>query len=80
MRRMDKTLRCTVCTWRGAWAEAAAVRVQPIALPPALEAIQQAYEEKQTEDEHLGGHHPPACPQCGHHTLHVHLHRGHAAV
>jgi len=80
MRGMDKTLRCTVCTWRGAWAEAAAMRVQPIALPPALDAIQQAYEEKQIEDEHLGGHHPPMCPQCGHHTVHVHLRRGHAAV
>ena len=48
---MDKTLRCTVCTWRGAWAEAAAVRVQPSALPPALEEIQQAYEAKQVEEE-----------------------------
>jgi hypothetical protein len=72
---MDKTLRCTVCTWRGAWAEAAAMRVQPIALPPALEEIQNAYEEEQ-----LGGHRPPACPQCGHHTITVHLRRGHAAV
>ena len=56
------------------------MRVQPIALPPNLEAIQYAYEEKQVEEEHLGGHHPPACPQCGHHTIHVHLKRGHAAV
>jgi hypothetical protein len=77
---MDKTLRCTVCTWRGAWAEAAAVRVQPIALPPALEEIQHAYEEKQSEEEQLGGHKPPPCPQCGHHTITVHLRRGHAAV
>jgi hypothetical protein len=77
---MDKTLRCTVCTWRGAWAEAAAVRVQPIALPPNLEEIQQAYEEKQAEEEALGGHHPPPCPNCGHHTIHVKLIRSHAAA
>jgi hypothetical protein len=77
---MDKTLRCTICTWRGAWAEAAAVRLQPAPLPPALEEIQRAYEEKQQEEEHLGGHHPPSCPVCGNHTVHVKLQRGHAAV
>ena len=77
---MDKTLRCTVCTWRGAWAEAAAVRVQPVPLPPALEEIQYAYEQKQAEEEQLGAHRAPPCPQCGHHTLPVHLKRGHAAV
>jgi hypothetical protein len=77
---MDKSLRCTVCTWRGTWSEAAAVRVQPAPLPPALEEIQRAYEQKQVEEEHLGGHHPPACPQCGHHTVTSKLHRHHAAV
>ena len=77
---MDKTLRCTVCTWRGAWAEAAAVRVQPAPLPPALEELQRAYEEKQQEEEHLSGHRPPPCPQCGNHTLPVKLHRSSAAV
>lgn len=77
---MDKTLRCTVCTWRGAWAEAAAVRVQPAPLPPALEEIQHAYEEKQAEEEALGGHRPPACPVCGNHTVHVKLVRSHAAA
>jgi len=77
---MDKTLRCTICTWRGAWAEAASVRVQPVELPPQLEEIQRAYEEKQVTDEQLGGHRPPSCPQCGHHTLAVHMHRSHAAV
>jgi hypothetical protein len=80
MRGMDKTLRCTVCSWRGAWAEAAAVRVQPAQLPPALEEIQQAYEEKQYEIEQLGGHRPPPCPQCGHHTVTVHLKRHHAVL
>ena len=77
---MDKTLRCTVCTWRGAWAEAAAVRVQPTELPPALEEIQQAYEEKQAEEEQLGGHRLPSCPVCGHHLVSAKLHRSHAAV
>jgi hypothetical protein len=77
---MDKALRCTVCTWRGTVSEAAAVRVQPAPLPPALEEIQRAYEEKALEEEHLGGHRTPACPQCGHHTLHSHLHRHHAAM
>ncbi len=77
---MDKTLRCTVCPWRGAWTEAAAVRVQPAPLPPALEEIQRGYEEKQAEEEHLGGHRPPCCPQCGNHTVTVKLHRHSAAV
>jgi ubiquitin C-terminal hydrolase len=80
MPRMEKALRCTVCTWRGTAAEASAVRVQPVELPPQLEEVQQAYEEKQLEEEQLGGHRAPACPSCGHHTLAVKLHRGHAAV
>jgi hypothetical protein len=77
---MDKSLRCTVCTWRGAWAEAAATRVQAAALPPQLEEIQAVYEQKQLEEEQLGGHRPPACPQCGHHTVTTKLHRHHAAT
>jgi hypothetical protein len=77
---MDKTLRCTVCTWRGAWAEAATVRVQPTPLSPNLEEIQAAYEEKQQSEEQLGGHRPPPCPVCGHHTVLVHLKRHHAVV
>jgi hypothetical protein len=80
MPHMEKALRCTVCTWRGTEAEASAVRVQPVALPPQLEEIQRVYEEKNLEEEQLGGHGTPACPVCGHHTLHVKLHRGHAAV
>jgi hypothetical protein len=80
MRPMDKMLRCTVCTWRGTWAEAQAMRVQPVPLPPQFEEIQLAYEEKQIEEEQLGGHHPPLCPQCGHHLLPVKLHRAHAAL
>jgi hypothetical protein len=77
---MDKAIRCTICTWRGTVSEASAVRVQPAPLPPALEEIQRAYEEKQAEDEALGGHRLPACPACGNHTVAVHLHRSHAAM
>jgi hypothetical protein len=80
MPAMDKTLRCTVCTWRGAWAEAASVRVQQTPIAPALEEIQAAYEEKQQAEEQLGGHRPPPCPVCGHHTVPVHLKRHHAVV
>jgi hypothetical protein len=80
MRRMDKSLRCTICTWRGTWAEAAAHRVQPARLSPQIEEIQRAYEEKQIEEEQLTGHRPPLCPQCGHHLLPVKLHRSHAAA
>jgi hypothetical protein len=54
--------------------------VQAAALPPALEEIQRAYEEKQSEEEQLGGHRPPSCPVCGNHTVPVKLHRHHAAV
>ena len=77
---MDKAIRCTVCTWRGTVSEAAAVRVQPAPLPPGLEEIQRAYEEKQLEEEQLGGHRLPACPQCGHHCVATKLHRSSAAV
>lgn len=80
MRRMEKALRCTVCTWRGTVAEASATRVQPVELPAALMEVQRGYEEKQAEEEHLSGHRNPACPQCGHHTVGVKLHRSHAAA
>jgi hypothetical protein len=72
---MEKSLRCTVCTWRGSWAEAAATRVQPKPLDAALEEIQRMYEEKQTEDEKLSGHRVPHCPSCGHHLVATKLHR-----
>ncbi len=80
MRRMEKALRCTVCTWRGTVAEASATRVQPVELPAPLMEVQRGYEEKQTEEEQLSGHRNPACPQCGHHTVGVKLHRSHAAA
>ncbi|HSY21463.1 MAG TPA: hypothetical protein VK841_05075 [Polyangiaceae bacterium] len=54
--------------------------MQPAPLPPGLEEVQQAYEEKQLEEEQLTGHRPPYCPVCGHHTLPTHLKRGHAAA
>jgi hypothetical protein len=54
--------------------------VQPAALPAGLEEIQRAYEEKQMEEEQLSGHRPPACPNCGHHTVPVKLHRHQAAM
>jgi hypothetical protein len=77
---MDKSLRCTICSWRGTWAEAAAVHVQPAPLPPALEEIQRTYEEKQLEAQQLGGERIPHCPVCGHHTLPTKLHRSNAAA
>lgn len=77
---MDKSIRCTICTWRGTVNEAAAVRVQPTPLAPQLEEIQRAYEEKQAEEEALGGHRLPNCPQCGHHTVLAKMHRSHAAI
>jgi hypothetical protein len=75
---MEKSLRCTVCTWRGSWAEAAGARVQPKPLDAALEEIQRMYEEKQAEEEKLTGHPVPKCPVCGHHTLATKLHRSKA--
>ena len=67
---MDKTIRCTVCTWRGSWTIAESVRPPPPQpLSPALDQIQQAIEENQARNASFGGRHPPACPVCGHHTL-----------
>jgi hypothetical protein len=54
--------------------------VQPARLAPQLEELQHAYEEKQLEEEQLGGQRPPPCPVCGHHTIAVKLHRSHAAT
>jgi hypothetical protein len=77
---MEKTIRCTVCPWRGTWQDAASVRVRPSDIPPSVQEIQQAYEQKQQDEEQLGGHHPPPCPVCGHHTVVAKLHRSHAAT
>ncbi len=72
----DKTIRCTVCTWRGSWSDAASVPPpRPSQIPPALEGIQAAIEEKRQVAAQLGAHHnPPNCPVCGHHTDVVKLH------
>jgi hypothetical protein len=78
---MDKTIRCTICSWRGTVSEAAMTRVQAAELPPALEEIQRAYEEKQVEGEQLSGEpRPPRCPVCGNHTVSSKLHRSAAAI
>ena len=69
---IEKTLRCTVCVWRGSWDEAeAAPRVHPSDIPPPMLDIQEAYEEKQTTSEAFGMAHEPPCPTCGHHTVTV---------
>jgi hypothetical protein len=66
---MEKSLRCTVCTWRGAWSDAEfAPRVSRLEIPAALEPIQAAYEEQQAANVAFGQPHPPPCPVCGHHT------------
>lgn len=66
---MEKSLRCTICTWRGSWGEAAsAARVAPVELPEPLGRIQAMYEEQQAERVRVGGTAIPRCPLCGHHT------------
>ena len=69
---MDKTLRCTVCTWRGAWSDAAYARpVAPSSLPEPLSHIQKVYEQKQASSVRFGMTREPPCPRCGHHTITV---------
>lgn len=78
---MEKTVRCTVCTWRGPWEIAeSAPRIRASDIPPALEEVQFALEERQSEKMAIGMEHPPACPVCGHHTVSVKLHGYRAAV
>ena len=73
---MDKTIRCTVCTWRGSWQDAASMPPPRASqIPGPLESIQNALEEKQqTAAAQFGIAHPPPCPVCGHHTMLVKLH------
>jgi hypothetical protein len=69
---MEKTLRCTVCTWRGAWSDAVlAPKATPSDLPPTLLDIQRAYEDKQVASMRFGMTPEPSCPKCGHHTVTV---------
>jgi hypothetical protein len=62
-----------VCTWRGAWADAATAPslIQRQALPQLMLDIQAAYEEKQRASVRFGMTHEPPCPKCGHHTVSV---------
>ena len=77
---MEKTVRCTVCTWRGPWVIAeSAPRIRASDIPPSLEEVQNVLEEQQAELVNVGGHHPPPCPMCGHHTVAVKLHGYRAA-
>jgi hypothetical protein len=75
----EKTIRCTVCTWRGPMDVAESKpRMKAAELDPATDAIQHMYDEREGETEAIGGHRLPPCPMCGHHTLPVRLHGYHA--
>jgi hypothetical protein len=72
---MEKTIRCTVCTWRGPWSDAASVAPpRPSQIPQSMEHVQQAIAEKQAVAAQLGAPQPPPCPVCGHITTVVKLH------
>jgi hypothetical protein len=72
---MEKTIRCTVCTWRGPWSDAISVAPpRPSDIPPSLEQMQQTIAEKQASAAQLGMPAPPPCPLCGHLTTAVKLH------
>ena len=78
---MEKTIRCTVCTWRGPWEVAqSAPRMRASEIAPQLEELQAAYEEHQVESVRAGAEAPPPCPMCGHHTVLVKMHGYRAAV
>ncbi len=66
---INKSVRCTVCTWRGDTSDAlAAPRSRRSDLPPAMEQVQAAYEEAQSlNSAMLGMPKLPPCPECGHH-------------
>lgn len=71
---MEKAIRCTVCPWRGTWSDAASVRPpRPSQIPPPMQEVQQAYEERQQAAAQLGTPQPPPCPDCGHHTVLVRM-------
>lgn len=65
-------MRCTVCLWRGPWADAEdAPKVKPKHLEPHEQALQDAYEEKEKNATLVGQPHAPSCPECGHHLLFI---------
>jgi hypothetical protein len=70
---MDRTLRCTVCTWRGTWSDASVAPPVRASLPDTMLDIQRAYEEKQLASARFGMTREPPCPRCGHHTISVRL-------
>src|SRR4029077_7016226 len=70
---MERTIRCTVCTWRGTSADAErAPRVRPSQIPQAMEVLQGAYADVGTGRALFGGIADPPCPLCGHHTTKAH--------
>ena len=72
---MEKTIRCTVCTWRGPWSDAASMPPpRPSQIPQSMEAVQAQIAEKQAVAAQLGAPAPPPCPVCGHLTTVVKLH------
>ena len=78
---MEKSIRCTVCTWRGpADVAESAPRIRAASIDPVTDELQNAYAEHEAESVRLGAHAPPPCPVCGHHTVPVKLHAYHAAV
>ena len=77
----EKTIRCTVCTWRGGWSDATSMAPpRPSQIPGPLEVVQQQLEEKQALSAALGTAHPPPCPVCGHHTQVVKMHSARPAM
>jgi predicted RNA-binding Zn-ribbon protein involved in translation (DUF1610 family) len=77
---MEKTIRCTVCTWRGPVEVAeSAPRLRAAAMAPLEEEIQAAYEAQQAVSAAIGATVLPPCPMCGNHTVNVKLHGYRAA-
>ena len=75
----EKTIRCTVCPWRGDLQVAeSAPRIRAAEVDRATEELQHAYEERQATNKATGAHALPPCPTCGHHTVAVKLHSYHA--
>ena len=69
---MSKSVRCTVCTWRGSEEEARLARpVRPSMIPQPMQEHQGAYESVQQTRAQLGREPLPSCPSCGHHLTYV---------